>query len=617
MTKKKRGTVHEHSDMTVWSLLWDRRRVLALCLLLILTNRGAGLVLPFLSKNLIDDVIIRRSKPMLAAIVCAVILATVVQALGSYLLTRTVSFSVERMIAGLRKRINRHVSHLSLTYYDSNRTGMMVNRVVHDVEGIRSLLGGGLAEFLGAIITASLAFCVLVRIHAQMTMIVFAILLTFAFILRSQFRKYRPVYKEFNVMMAELTGRLTESMSGVRVVKAYHAESQEEAIFERGIERVLSKKLVTVKASSFLGLAIAVLTGVTGAVVMYFGGNAIIDGRLTIGDFFRYTMFLGVLVAPLINGVSLGTQFNEAVAGIDRVRELLAEPREDRDPQRTAQVGEIRGEVCFESVSFSYGDNHPVLHDISFKAEPGTVTALVGPSGAGKSTITGLIAGFYKTTDGTILVDDVDISRADLDSYRAQLGIVPQDAFLFSGTIRDNVAFSRPDAAEDEIIQACRLAHVDEFASRFEDSYETVVGERGIKLSMGQRQRVAIARAILANPRILILDEATSSLDSVSEAVIQEALSFLLRDRTTFVIAHRLSTIRRADQILVIDGGRIVESGTHDSLLKAGGKYWQLYTTQYQLQSNLFLAPGDNELAHTADAQAGFAGAAEEALAPG
>jgi ABC-type multidrug transport system fused ATPase/permease subunit len=330
-------------------------------------------------------------------------------------------------------------------------------------------------------------------------------------------------------------------------------------------------------------------------VVMYFGGVGVIEGKMTLGDLLRYVMFLSMLMSPIIQVVSIGTQFSEAYAGLERVRELLAEPREDQDKSRSARVRQLRGEVCFESVSFAYGDNPAVLHDINFQAAPGTITALVGPSGAGKSTIIGLIASFYKPAGGTIWVDGVDLSCVDLDSYRAQLGIVAQDTFLFSGTIRENVALGRLNATSEEIVRACRLARVDEFADRLENSYETVVGERGIKLSMGQRQRVAIARAILANPRILILDEATSSLDSVSEAAIQGALSFLLRDRTTFVIAHRLSTIYQADQILIIDNGQIVESGTHDSLLRARGKYWELYTMQHSLQSNLLIVPGESQ----------------------
>ena len=571
------------TEITVRALLWDRRYMLALCLLITFTNRGAGLVLPYLSKNLIDEVITRPARSNLAAIVGVIILATLVQAVSAYLLTQTVSLSVERLVANLRKRIYRHVSRLPLTYYDSIKTGALVNQVLHDVEGIRSLIGGGMVEFLGAIITSALAFVILIRIHVGMTLTIFSILLIFGILLRNRLRVYRPFFKEFNVLMSELTGRLAESFSGVRVVKAYHAELQEQAVFDGGIDRLLRKRLITIRASSLLSLSITALTGITGAAVMYLGGCAIIEGTITIGDFFRYTLFLGILTAPLVNGVSLGTRFNEAVVGIERVAELLSEPREDQDSARVLRVGPLSGEVRFEAVSFAYGDDAPILSNVSFRAEPGTVTALVGPSGAGKSTIIGLIAGFYEASKGTILVDGIDISRVDLDSYRRQLAIVPQDAFLFSGTIRENVAFGRPHATEGEIIDACRIAHVDEFAHKLKDGYETIVGERGIKLSLGQRQRVAIARAILANPRILILDEATSNLDSVSEAVIQEALSFLLCDRTTFVIAHRLSTIHRADQILVINGGRIVERGTHESLFRAKNKYWELYTTQYDL----------------------------------
>ena len=588
-----RDTVN--GDITVWSLLRARIGLLILSLLLVGVNRVAGLTLPYLSKYLIDDVIVGHSRFMLAVLLVVGAAATLVQGFSTYLINYTATLSAHRLVADLRNRVHNHGLRLSVTYYDENQTGTLVSRVMTDVEGVRTLFGSGLISFLGATATAIIAFAILMSIHPVMTLAVFSVLAAFAIFLRSALRKYRSVFKEINVIKADLTARLTESLGGIRVIKAYHAESHEHEVFAKGSDHLLQRTVMCVKATALLDLIVVLVTGAVGAVVMYFGGVAAMSGTMTLGDLFRYVMFMGVLVTPLIQAVSIGTQFNEAFAGLERVRELLAELREDQDASRSVRVRELRGEICFESVSFAYGNDLPVLKDVSFRAEPGMVTALVGPSGAGKTTIVALIAGFHNTSKGTVWVDDLDVSRLDLESYRKQLGMVPQDSVLFSGTIRDNVRFSRPDATDEEIIRACRLAHVEEFACRLEDSYDTVVGERGIKLSAGQRQRIAIARAILADPRILILDEPTSSLDSVSEAVVQQAFSNLLRDRTTFIIAHRLSTIRRADQILVIKDGRLVECGTHESLLRTDGEYWQLYKTQNELQSNLFLAPGEGD----------------------
>ena len=505
MTKSGKGA-EAIPSLTLWSLLRSRMHLLLFAVLLIGINRAAGLAWPYLSKYLVDDVIVRRSRSMLLALVVAGVLATLVQGLTAYVITRTISLSALHLLGDLRKRIHRHVSRLPLAYYDADKAGALVSRVMSDVEGVRSVLGGGFVAFLGAVATACIAFAILIRIDVFLTLVIFMVLLPFGLIARNRLRKYRPLFREANAIRAEVTGRLTESFNGVRVVKAYRAESHEQEVFASGVDQLLNKVLVSTRASAFLDLTVVVLTGAVGAAVMYFGGVAIMMGKMTVGDFLRYVMFLSVLVAPVIQAVSIGTQFNEAFAGLERVQELLAQPREGDDPRRSVRLARLRGEVCFRSVSFAYKENAPVLRDVSFRAEPGTTTALVGPSGAGKSTLTALIAGFYEASDGAILVDGVDLALADLDAYRAHLGIVPQDPFLFSGTIRDNVAFSRPEADEEEIIRACHLAHVDEFASRFADGYQTRVGERGIKLSMGQRQRVALARAILANPRILILD---------------------------------------------------------------------------------------------------------------
>ncbi len=580
-------------ELTVWGLIWNRAHIVLLAFLLIGVNRACVLAWPFLSKYLVDDVLTQRSRSTLLVLVGLGGLATLIQGVSAYLINRTVNISSLGLLAYLRNRIHYHVLHLSTSYYDASSTGTLVARIMNDVDGVRSILGGGFISFLGGVLTAAIAFVILVQINATMTLCVFLIMVPFIFLLRNRVNKNRPLYKDASAVRAELSGRLTESLGGMRVVKAYRAEHREHDIFRNGMGLHLEKVIAIAKAQGFLDLIVVLMTGVVSGGVMYFGGSAIMAGEMTLGDFFRYVMLLSVLVAPLLQAVSIGMQFNEAIAGLDRIRELMAEPTENHNGSRYVKTGKLKGEVCFDSVSFSYVKGVEVLHEVCFRAEPGTVTALVGRSGAGKSTIIGLIAGFYEASGGSVLVNDINISKADLDSYRANLGFVPQETFLFNGSIRENVAFSRPDASDEEVINACRIAHVDEFANRFEEGYDTQVGERGVKLSMGERQRIAIARAILVNPKILILDEATSSLDSVSEAAVQQALSYLFQERTAFVIAHRLSTIRRADQILVVDSGRIVEYGTHDALLRARGKYWELYTLQHELQSNLFLAPGE------------------------
>jgi subfamily B ATP-binding cassette protein MsbA len=428
-----------------------------------------------------------------------------------------------------------------------------------------------------------------------MTIVAFTILVAFAFGLNIAIGTIRPIYRARAKMNAEVTGRLTESLAGVRVVKGYHAEGREEGVFAGGVQRLLDNILKTLTATSVLSLSSTVLLGIVSALIMFLGAKRILAGTMTLGTFFTYIAFLGLLVAPVFQIVAIGTQLTEGMAGLERTTEILKEDREEADPRRTVSIGKIRGEVAFEKVGFAYAEGKQVLHDIDFISQPGTVTALVGPSGAGKSTIIGLIAAFYIPTAGRVLVDGVDLATVRLDSYRTQLGVVLQDTFLFDGTIRENVSFSRPNASEADLLAACRIARVDEFAETFEKKYDTVVGERGVKLSGGQRQRISIARAILADPRILILDEATSSLDSESEALIQEGLAYLMKGRTTFVIAHRLSTIRRADQILVIEGGRIIERGTHQSLYALAGRYFELYNKQHGVESNLFLAPGEGD----------------------
>lgn len=579
----------------LWALIRPRRALLGLGLVLMAINRVSGLVLPASTKFLVDDIILKHRTRLLLPLVGAVLAATLVQGATSFSLTQLLSKEAQRLIAELRRKVQAHVGRLPVAYYDSNKTGTLVARIMSDVEGVRNLIGTGLVDFTGGLLTAAIAFVVLIRISPTMTLFAFTCLVLFSLLLKRAFVTIRPIFRERGKINAEVTGRLTETLGGVRVVKGYHAEEREEGVFAAGVGRLLGNVLRTLTATSLMSLSSTALMGIVGAVVMFLGARQILSGTLTLGGFFTYTMFLGYLVAPIFQVVNIGTQITEAIAGLERTHEVLAERPEDRDPRRTVDLPEIAGAVRFDRVDFAYDPQKPVLKDVSFSAAPGTVTALVGSSGSGKSTIIGLIAAFYVPVAGTIEIDGVDLSTVRLDAYRRALGVVLQESFLFDGTIRENVAFSRPGATEDEIRRACAIARVDEFAEAFPDGYETVVGERGVKLSGGQRQRLSIARAILADPRILILDEATSSLDSESEALIQEGLGFLMRGRTTFVIAHRLSTIRRADQILVVEGGRIVERGTHAELHAAGGRYFDLYNRQHGHEMNLFLAPGEGD----------------------
>jgi ABC-type multidrug transport system fused ATPase/permease subunit len=578
-------------------LIRPRRGLLALGFFLMLINRVSGLVLPYSTKYLIDTVMVKHHLQLLKPLVGAVLLATLIQGITSFALTQLLSKAAQRLIAELRCKVQTHIGRLSVTFHDSNKSGALVARIMSDVEGVRNLVGTGLVDLVGGLITALIALVVLFRISALMTVLAFGFLLVFAIALKKAFGTIRPIFRERGKINAEVTGRLAESLGGVRVVKGYHAEAREDSVFARGVQRLLDNVLRTLTATSVMTLSASVLLGVVGAVIMYVGAHQVAAGSLTIGGFFTYTLFMGFLIAPIMQIVQVGTQLTEALAGLERTQEILDESREDRDPKRTQTLGNIRGDIDFENVGFSYDGAKLVLQNVSFHAAPGTVTALVGSSGSGKSTTIGLIATFHTPTEGRILVDGVDLSTVRLDSYRTQLGVVLQESFLFDGTIRDNVVFSRPDTTEEDVMSACRIARVDEFAEHFPEKYNTVVGERGVKLSGGQRQRISIARAILAEPRILILDEATSSLDSESEALIQQGLSYLMQGRTTFVIAHRLSTIRRADQILVMEQGQIIERGRHEELYALRGRYYDLYTRQHGVESNLFLAPGEGDAA--------------------
>ncbi|MFL6306435.1 MAG: ABC transporter ATP-binding protein [Candidatus Sulfotelmatobacter sp.] len=579
----------------VWKLMRPRRGLLAVGFVLMVCNKLAGFVLPYSSKFLIDNVVAKHQTGLLRPIVFAVLLATVVQGVTSFSLTQLLSKAAQRLIAELRQQVQAHVSRLPVTYYDSNKTGALVSRIMSDVEGVRNLLGTGLVDFVGGIVAAAIALVLLLRISVPLTLMAVGSLACFAIVLNKAFSTIRPIFRERGKINAEVTGRLTESLGGVRVIKGYHAEQREESVFATGVRRLLDNVMRTLTATSLMSLSASLLLGIVGGATMYIGGRQMLAHTLSPGSYFSYNFLLVFLVAPIMQIVSIGTQLTEALAGLERTQEVMRERPEDRDPRRVMELAEMVGQVEFDNVSFSYDGSHEVLHNISFRSGPGTVTALVGSSGSGKSTTIGLICAFYVPTEGTIRVDGVDLSTVGLDSYRTRLGVVLQESFLFDGTIRENVAFSRPQASEEEIMRACRIARVDEFAESFADKYDTIVGERGVKLSGGQRQRISIARAILAEPRILILDEATSSLDSESEQMIQHGLSYLMQGRTTFVIAHRLSTIRRADQIMVMEQGRIVESGTHEELYAARGRYYDLYTRQHGVENNLFLAPGEGD----------------------
>ncbi len=579
----------------IGKLMKPRRWLLAGSFGLMIINRASGLVLPASTRYLIDDVMDKHQIGLLPIIVGVVVTATILQGITSFTLTQLLSKAGQRLIAELRMQVQSHIGRLPVAFYDENRTGTLVARIMTDVEGVRNLIGTGVVDFCGGVLTAVFAFCYLIALSVKMTLLTFVILILFGLILQRAFKTIRPIFRERSKINAEVTGRLTESLGGVRVVKGYHAEQSEANVFAAGAQRLLDNVISSLTAQSLMSLASTAVLGLVGALVMYLGAHQVVSGHLTKGGYVTYVMFLAFMIAPIVQLVSIGTQLTEAVAGLDRTNEILSEREEDRDPKRGIDLAEIKGDIAFEDVTFEYEPGKPVLHGITFESRPGTVTALVGSSGSGKSTIISLICAFHTATAGRILVDGIDLATVKLSSYRNQLGVVLQETFLFDGTIRENILFSRPEATEGQLMEACRIARVDEFAERFPEGYDTIVGERGVKLSGGQRQRLSIARAILADPRILILDEATSSLDSESEAMIQNGLSYLMQGRTTFVIAHRLSTIRRAEQILVIEAGEILERGTHETLYALGGRYHDLYTRQHGLETNLFLAPGEGD----------------------
>ncbi|MGY6520593.1 MAG: ABC transporter ATP-binding protein [Mongoliitalea sp.] len=565
------------------TIIWPRKNQLFLGLFLIIISRLAGLVLPGASKILIDDVIPSNDLNMLQWLVIVVVAAITIQSVTSYALTQILSVEAQHLIAKLRSKVQRHIIQLPIRFFDNTKTGELVSRIMTDVEGVRNLVGTGFAQMIGGILTAVISLALLIYISPLMTLYVLVPVIIFGFVSLKAFSKIRPIFRERGKINAEVTGRLTETMGGIRVIKGFNAEQQEIKTFEEGVERLFLNVKASLTATSFVTSAATFLLGLASAGIMGIGGYMIMDGQMTFGDFLAFTLYLGFMIAPIVQMSNIGSQFTEAFAGLDRTEEIMNMPLEHTSGNRTKSLDAIRGDIRFDQVSYAYEEGKEVVKGVSFHAPAGSVTALVGTSGSGKTTIAGLAASFLNPDSGHIWVDGVDIQEIKLESYRSQLGVVLQDDFLFEGTIRENILFPRPNASEDALIQAVKAAHVQEFTDRFELGLETVIGERGVKLSGGQRQRIAIARAILADPKILVLDEATSNLDTESESLIQESLKELMKGRTTFVIAHRLSTIRQADQILVIEQGTIVESGKHEELIAKQGRYYQLYTYQARI----------------------------------
>jgi ABC-type multidrug transport system fused ATPase/permease subunit len=591
---KKRKTNVANAWAEARELVWAHRGRLALGIILMLINRLAGLVLPASSKFLIDDVIGNGRADLLMPLALAAGAATLVDATTAFALSQVLGVAAQRAIANMRMSMQRHITRLPTSYFDSTQTGVLISRVMNDADGIRNLVGSGLVQMVGGLVTAVIALGVLFYLNWQLTLISIVVLAVFAAGMIVAFGKLRPLFRDRGKITAELSGRLAESFGGIRIVKAYTAEDREDRVFEAGAMNLFAnvrKTLTGISAvTSFGGLVI----GVIGVVMMVVGGRAILAGTMTLGDFIMYIFFVGMLAAPLIQMSSIGTQLSEALAGLDRIREIKAMATEDDQDATREPLGHLEGKVVFDDVSFEYDAGVPVLKNVSLTAPAGTTTALVGSSGSGKSTLISLIMGFNHPRSGRVLVDGRDLESVRLRDYRSQLGVVLQDNFMFDGTVADNIRFSRPGASMDDVKAVSRIAHCDEFVEKFPNKYDTVIGERGVKLSGGQRQRVAIARAILADPRVLILDEATSSLDSESEALIQDGLHALRKGRTTFVIAHRLSTIRSADQILVLEAGEIVERGSHEDLLAANGRYRHLHDKQYKIEKDRFVNPGED-----------------------
>ena len=565
------------------TIIWPRRNLVFLGLFLILISRLAGFVLPLKSKELLDDILPNKDMTSLYELLWVVGLALLIQAITSFLLTRILSVQAQFLISELRAQVQKKVLSLPISFFDNTKSGALVSRIMSDVEGVRNLIGTGLVQLVGGTITAVISLVLLIRINAWMTLFVFLPVGIFGFVALKAFKYIRPIFRVRGKINAEVKGRLTETLAGVRVIKAFNAEDQENQTFEKGVDLLFQNVKKSLTATAFMTSSSTFLLGLASVGIMGIGGYFMIQGEMTTGDFLLFTLLLGFMIAPIVQMSNIGSQLTEALAGLDRTEELMNMAAEEDDKERTTVLNTIDGDIVFDDVSFSYEEGKEVLHNINFRAPKGTTTALVGSSGSGKSTIAGLSATFLNPKSGKITIDGQDMSKIKLSSYRKHLGVVLQDEFLFEGSIRENILFPRPNATEEELQNAVKAAYVNEFTDRFDDGLDTLIGERGVKLSGGQRQRLAIARAILANPRIIILDEATSSLDTESESLIQSSLSELVKDRTTIVIAHRLSTIKQADQILVIESGNIAERGTHDELIAAKGRYYDLYTYQAKI----------------------------------
>lgn len=565
------------------TIVWPRRKIIAVGLILIVISRLSGLYLPFASQQLLDKIVPNKDFNDLMWLIGQVILAIAIQSVTSFSLTKILSVEAQNLISKLRVQVQRKILSLPISYFDNNKSGALVSRIMTDVEGVRNIIGTGLVQLVGGTITAVVALVLLIRINPIMTLSTLLPVGVFAFIALKAFGKIRPIFKKRGKLNAEVTGRLTETLNGVRVIKGFNAEEQESKIFEQGTEEIFQNVKTSLTATSLITSSATFLLGLASAGIMGIGGYFIIGGKMTTGEFINFTLLLGFMIAPIVQMSNIGSQITEAFAGLDRTQEIMNMTPEDDPELRPIQVDNLKGDIVFENVSFSYQEEKEVLHSISFSAPAGSVTALVGSSGSGKSTIASLVGTFLNPTSGTITLDGQDLTKVSLSSYRQNLGVVLQDDFLFQGTIRENILFARPNSTEEELNYAVKSAYVNEFTDRFEEGLDTVIGERGVKLSGGQRQRITIARAILANPRIFILDEATSNLDTESESMIQQSLSELIKDRTTFVIAHRLSTIRQADQILVVENGHIAERGTHDELIEKKGRYYELFTYQSRI----------------------------------